>query len=394
MHDLSKIESEQGTFFTGVGDLTCHRFIRSVREHAIEAEKQTDDRWMADHASVRFDDDALEWFESLDDETQTDWKRLRRAILARYSLPAYGELTPADQLVFAFSGKNKDERRSFVHEIRRRAFQEGKENDSDWMVRLAFPCFMGEALEWHASLLADVRANWSLLERAILIDYPNSAPMEYTLAPLESFSPARIRVNDWSVRVPPSPSMNTIRSKEDWLAQAEERRRMYQAQKNESAPCWLLVEQGQQIPKNAIRTGCEKSQKPLFSARAWYGDKGLIVGKCGHHISGAYIPLNGEEIGGVLPFEVLVGDPSHFYWVAGPDRLTPSGSVKHRPLWGMEAGLDLSIADRATFIAQVPCDNGRLPGKLHSLGHCAHGCTEGREVTLDAFTARVLAWAD
>ncbi|KAG8960431.1 hypothetical protein FRC05_006845, partial [Tulasnella sp. 425] len=82
------MSGQSGTFFTGTGDLTCHRFIRSVREHAIEAGRGRDDGWMADHASIRLDGEALRWFESLDDEIQTDWKRLRRAILVQYAEPA------------------------------------------------------------------------------------------------------------------------------------------------------------------------------------------------------------------------------------------------------------------------------------------------------------------
>lgn len=105
--------------------------------------------------------------------------------------------------------------------------------------------------------------------------------------------------------------------------------------------------------------------------------------------------MDGRENRCILPFEVLVGDPSNFYWVAGPDlNSTTSGSVNHRPFWGVEAGLELCDTGRATFISQVLCDNGRLPGKLHSPGHWAHACTDGQEVTREAHLGRVLAWAD
>ncbi|KAG8900601.1 hypothetical protein FRC00_012112 [Tulasnella sp. 408] len=71
--------------FTGVEGLSCHQFIRAVREQALAAGKQRDDQWIADYASIRFDGEALKWFESLEDETQSDWKLLRRAVLARYA---------------------------------------------------------------------------------------------------------------------------------------------------------------------------------------------------------------------------------------------------------------------------------------------------------------------
>lgn len=76
--------------------MTCHQFIRAIREHALEAEKQQDDRWVADYASIRFDGEALKWFESLDDEIQIDWKLLRRAILARYSEPTHVDTAQAE----------------------------------------------------------------------------------------------------------------------------------------------------------------------------------------------------------------------------------------------------------------------------------------------------------
>ncbi|KAG8900196.1 hypothetical protein FRC00_013999, partial [Tulasnella sp. 408] len=70
-------------------------FIRAIREEAMKAEKQTDNRWIADYASIRFDGDALKWFETLEDETQADWRLLRRAILSHYSEPGYAEAVHA-----------------------------------------------------------------------------------------------------------------------------------------------------------------------------------------------------------------------------------------------------------------------------------------------------------
>ncbi|KAG8900194.1 hypothetical protein FRC00_013997, partial [Tulasnella sp. 408] len=229
---------------------------------------------MADYASVRFEGEALKWFESPDDETQTSWRRLRRSILSHYEEPAYEEATAAtaakeQRSVFTFTGKDKNECREFVREIRLRASEEGKNNDPEWMIRIASPCFAGDALEWHASLSAAVHpigATWN-------------GPSSVTV------SPARIQVNDWFTVAAPSPSMQAIRSRDDWLAQAKERKRMYLQAKNQPTPCWLLIEQGDHIPENALWTGCEKSSKSLFSARAWQEDKGLIVGKCGRHIS-------------------------------------------------------------------------------------------------------------
>ncbi|KAG8942787.1 hypothetical protein FRC04_003482 [Tulasnella sp. 424] len=116
---------------------------------------------MADYASIRFEGEALKWFESLDDETQASWKLLRRAVLSHYEEPAYEASAtqfPVQQTTrsaFTFTGKDKAECREFVREIRLRASEEEKENDTEWMIGLAYPCFAGDALQWHASLPMD-----------------------------------------------------------------------------------------------------------------------------------------------------------------------------------------------------------------------------------------------
>lgn len=176
-----------------------------------------------------------------------------------------------------FRGESESECREFVSQIRQRAVAEGRENDSEWMVRLAYPCFFGRALEWHASLPIDVRSNWGSLERAILFDYPHQP-----ISPV--FSPARIQINDWYSFVSPTSSLQSIRSHTNWITQATERRNLYQAADNRSTPCWLLIENERSIPDNAIRTGKDVSGNPLYSVRTWYKDAGLLVGKTGPHI--------------------------------------------------------------------------------------------------------------
>lgn len=150
------------------------------------------------------------------------------------------------------------------------------------MLRLAFPCFAGNALEWHASLPDDIRTSWHRLEKAVLIDYP--------LAPPQVTSPARVFVERWSIEAPSSASLQHLNSREDWLCQAEERRRLYQEVKYNSTPCWLLVETEKDIPEAALITGFERTGEPLYSARAWMEGQGLIVGKCGRHIPGTLSP--------------------------------------------------------------------------------------------------------
>ncbi|KAG8945548.1 hypothetical protein FRC04_000682 [Tulasnella sp. 424] len=371
--------------FTGSDGLSCHHFIRAIREQALKSEKQTDNRWMADHASIRFDGDALKWFENLEDEVQTDWRLLRRAILSHYSEPAYAETinsqsaqqSPAGLI---FTGKDKVECRSFVREIRLRAAAAGKENDSNWMIRLAFPCFAGDTLEWHASLPADVQNEWRSLERAILIDYP--------VLPTLAISPARIRIDNWFSAVPPSRSLQAIRSQADWLAQARDRRKMYLEANNPSIPCWLLVENGDGLPKNAIRTGSEPSGS-LYSARAWCGSD-LLLGKCGQHLEGAHLPLGGKAIRNVTPFEVLVGDPLDFQWISIPEKSSDGRGIRHRPFMAVDSAF--ADFDTASLVFQARHETGWHPGKAHmgqTAGYfCYGGKEEGRPTIL------VLAWAD
>ena len=89
------------------------------------------------------------------------------------------------------------------------------------MVRLAFPAFLGKALKWHATLPFNVRNDWWSLEQAILHDYPHR--------PTSVISPARIQVNDWYSSVSPSSALQSIRSHADWINQARERRKQYEA---------------------------------------------------------------------------------------------------------------------------------------------------------------------
>ncbi|KAG9047684.1 casein kinase I [Tulasnella sp. UAMH 9824] len=201
-------------------------------------------------------------------------KPIRLTACPMPAVPSAERITPEtlkdERSAFVFTGKDKEECRAFIREIRFRASEEGKDNDSSWMLRLAFPCFAGHALEWHASLPEDIKTSWHRLEKAVLIDYP--------LAPPQATSPARVFVEKWWTEVPPSASLQRIDSREDWLCQAEERRRRYHEVKYNSAPCWLLVETEKDIPDVALVTGFERTGEPLYSARAWMEGQGLIVG--------------------------------------------------------------------------------------------------------------------
>lgn len=152
-----------------------------------------------------------------------------------------------------------------------RAEAEGKINDPTWMCAIAYPCFAGDALEWHASLPMDVKKDWYRLERAILVDFPCQATL--------SLTPARISIDNWWSTISSSSEMRSLKSGEQWLNQARERRRMYVEAGDKSIPCWLLVEKAQDIPDNAVETGAGSDGGPRYSVRAWQGEDGLIVGR-------------------------------------------------------------------------------------------------------------------
>ncbi|KAG9041507.1 hypothetical protein FS837_012184, partial [Tulasnella sp. UAMH 9824] len=82
-------ESEQ-IAFEGRDGTEAENFIRDVKSRAFKLGKQKDNEWMAAFASICFSGNALRWFESLDDETQSDWKLLRAAILAKYPAGSAG----------------------------------------------------------------------------------------------------------------------------------------------------------------------------------------------------------------------------------------------------------------------------------------------------------------
>ncbi|KAG8916129.1 hypothetical protein FRC01_003361, partial [Tulasnella sp. 417] len=335
---------------------------------------------------------ALEWFESLEDDTQSDWKLLRRAILARYAEHGSDkstdnfQSTPENQeteqgmSILVFTGKDKDECRQFVRTIRLWAKAEGKINDSSWMCEAAYPCFSGDALEWYASLSADVQNEWRLLERAILKDYP--------LPPTLAICPARIRIDDWFTTIPPSLSIQSIRSQADWLAQARERRRMYLEAHDPSIPCWLLVENGDELPQNALRTGFDKSGH-LYSARVWQ-DEGLHLGKCGRHFNGAHIPWAGKTLKSVKPFEVLVGNPSDFQWISIPDKASDGKGIRHKPFYGVDAGSQTPY--KASLVHRFRHELGWHPGKAHTGEEC--GYISFNDEMIGRVTIIVLAWAN
>jgi len=75
---------QEKIIFRGIDGQECEQFIYAIRNRALAEGKQRNDEWMADVAAACLIDDALRWFETLDEEVQGSWKRLRPALLFQY----------------------------------------------------------------------------------------------------------------------------------------------------------------------------------------------------------------------------------------------------------------------------------------------------------------------
>ncbi|KAG9044240.1 hypothetical protein FS837_008575 [Tulasnella sp. UAMH 9824] len=146
--------------FRGQDAEECETFINAVSRYVLSIGKQRDDQGVADFAFSCFTHNALRWWNTLDDDTQGSWKLLRKAMLSRYR-----------PLFFGGSG---EEAEVFIHMVRERALDEGKQSDNDWIVGFASACFVGEALRWHASLEPSVQTDWISLQQALLLQYPRN----------------------------------------------------------------------------------------------------------------------------------------------------------------------------------------------------------------------------
>ena len=70
--------------FNGTEGLSSSQLIRAIRDKAFSENKADDPKYMLMLASLCFDGPAMEWFEHLDLNIQTDWYLFRRAILVRF----------------------------------------------------------------------------------------------------------------------------------------------------------------------------------------------------------------------------------------------------------------------------------------------------------------------
>ncbi|KAG8899846.1 hypothetical protein FRC00_000817, partial [Tulasnella sp. 408] len=136
--------------FRGKDAQECEEFISAIIKHAHGQGKLRDDDWIADLVPTCLTHDALRWWSGLDKGTRGSWDRLREAMFSRYQP--------------TFQGKSGEEAEEFVHAIRRRARDIGKQKDSDWIATIVYDCFVGDALRWYLSLDPNVRGDWEMLQ--------------------------------------------------------------------------------------------------------------------------------------------------------------------------------------------------------------------------------------
>ncbi|KIO17310.1 hypothetical protein M407DRAFT_33030 [Tulasnella calospora MUT 4182] len=133
--------------FRGDDATECETFISAVARQALAIGRQRDDQWVADFAASCFTQNALRWWNSLDEETQGSWRLLRNAMLSRYRP--------------LFHGRDGEEAEKFVRMVRERALDEGKLNDNNWLVTFASTCNNAEADRHHAPINPSKKTNWT-----------------------------------------------------------------------------------------------------------------------------------------------------------------------------------------------------------------------------------------
>ncbi|KIO32056.1 hypothetical protein M407DRAFT_241599 [Tulasnella calospora MUT 4182] len=75
-----------------------------------------------------------------------------------------------------FKGTGPEDCEIFVATIRRRALEQGKQRDNEWIALFASSYLIGDALYWYEGLDEDVQNDWSRLRPALLARFGRSCP--------------------------------------------------------------------------------------------------------------------------------------------------------------------------------------------------------------------------
>ncbi|KAG8900643.1 hypothetical protein FRC00_011935 [Tulasnella sp. 408] len=182
--------------FRGKDSQECEEFISAITKHAYRQGKLRDDEWIADLVATCLTHDALRWWSGLDKGTRESWDTLRQAMFSRYQPKFYG--------------KSGEEAEEFVHTVRQRARDAGKQKDNDWIITFVSDCFVGDALRWHVSLDQSIQDDWKMLQVAILVQWRREGGIELPLKLAESPKSHSLIADagiNWDYRVPtPAPA--------------------------------------------------------------------------------------------------------------------------------------------------------------------------------------------
>ncbi|KZO95908.1 hypothetical protein CALVIDRAFT_598619 [Calocera viscosa TUFC12733] len=154
------------------------------------------------------------------------------------------------------------------------------------------------------------------------------------------------------------------RGPEAWLRAARARRAAYAVPGAVRPPVrWVLVDEGQKIPADALQTGVEATGEPLFSTRVWWKG-GLHLGKAANHIYN-YASISWDSQEHTTPtFEVLCGAPLHVQWLEIPHGTRATAQLMH-DLTAVEGGREAN--GTFIFVAQgeygLGGGSGLHPGK-------------------------------
>ncbi|KAG8899095.1 hypothetical protein FRC01_010672, partial [Tulasnella sp. 417] len=82
--DPEDLPEDTDVVFKGVDGAEAESFIMSVQRIARKEGKSRDNEWIADLVASCLTGEALRWYVDQDEDTQNDWRRLRKAILQQY----------------------------------------------------------------------------------------------------------------------------------------------------------------------------------------------------------------------------------------------------------------------------------------------------------------------
>lgn len=82
--------SQYGSIFCGGSGEEAEKFVRAVRDKAVDEGKQKDNEWIVTYASSCLAGEALRWYTYLGSDTQENWKKLQQALLTQHPRDGIG----------------------------------------------------------------------------------------------------------------------------------------------------------------------------------------------------------------------------------------------------------------------------------------------------------------